>query len=361
MMNTVFEDMRITTMTLVFSLLNEADIHVASQLLPIQKMDVPEIRPSRKYKLPHCPIPGSIISINPPKGGVVRGLIERNAPPFKNAVTMCISTQRKNISLKLSNLSIQMCGASSLADGREAADHVISHLTLLQRVMTKIQKEDPSTVDTLHWVYEASRGAETSRERYDMRPCGKFRLRVRSMVDDYELTSTHSLTPPTHLHVDEEALQVARGLEDYFAYHSDYTERLKLVLLGRNVISGPLTICKHREAMVNYNYSLGFQVNRSLLKDRIDGMNGFHAHYNNALAPSVTVQLPYTPDMENDSKRNKNKIPHHTFLVYRSGSVTQSGPGGEIMKEAYYLFISTIRTLYNDIVYTHVPYENMEQ
>ena len=81
------------------------------------------------------------------------------------------------------------------------------------------------------------------------------------------------------------------------------------------------------EAMVNYNYSLGFEVDRTRLNQFIDGQNGFISRYNNALANSVTIELPYDPPKGTAIKRRKNKVPHHTFLVYKSGSVTQSGPG----------------------------------
>jgi hypothetical protein len=51
----------------------------------------------------------------------------------------------------------------------------------------------------------------------------------------------------------------------------------------------------------------------------------------------VTIELPYV--MKDPSKKKKSKKPCHTFLIYQSGLVTQSGPDEEMMKEAYLDFM----------------------
>jgi len=94
--------------------------------------------------------------------------------------------------------------------------------------------------------------------------------------------------------------------------------------------------------MVNYNYHLLFNINLEILDQCIHGKNNFYSHYNNDLSNCVTVELAYDPSINPAIKRKKNKVPRITFLCYKSGSVTHSGPGGLLMSESYYLFMITI-------------------
>jgi hypothetical protein len=90
------------------------------------------------------------------------------------------------------------------------------------------------------------------------------------------------------------------------------------------------------KAMVNFNYSLGSGINRFQLKQYVNGTNGFYAHFDNSTEHYVTIELPYESTKE---KKRQNKIPCHSFLVYKSGLVTQSGPDEVLMKQALCKFI----------------------
>ena len=43
--------------------------------------------------------------------------------------------------------------------------------------------------------------------------------------------------------------------------------------------------------------------------------------------------------------RKKKKIPCHTFLVYKSGKVTQSGPIEKLNEQVYYKFLETVLSI----------------
>jgi hypothetical protein len=88
--------------------------------------------------------------------------------------------------------------------------------------------------------------------------------------------------------------------------------------------------------MVNFNYSLGSGINRFQLKQYVNGTEGFYAHFDNSTEHYVTIELPYESIKE---KKRQNKIPCHSFLVYKSGLVTQSGPDEGLMKQALTKFI----------------------
>lgn len=343
---TPYEDLSITTMTLVMSLSNGVNTEAAFQLLPITRIAIQQTRESSKCKLPHCEIPGSILSMR--YRGNVRGVIRSKSDPFKNAVTIDISTSRKNISLKLSSFSIQMCGASSRADGVEAANHVIYHLRNIQYVLNKIQDNPDGAREAIEWVKTITRGEIIEKPLWEEIQFINVTLRIYRPLSDHAIINPITTIPEN---LDKDITMFILSLCDDFIYHSDMCRKLDFIPNIHTIIDEPLELKNVDEAMVNYNYSLGFEVDRARLNQFIDGQDGFISRYNNALATSVTIELPYEPPAGTAINRRKNKIPHHTFLVYRSGSVTQSGPGGKLMEEAYYLFMNTILQLQPYIQY----------
>ncbi|CAH6419401.1 Hypothetical protein HVR_LOCUS606 [uncultured virus] len=335
-----YEDLVVTTMTMIMALSNGVNTEAAFHLLPITRIAIQQTRESSKCKLPHCIIPGSILSMR--YRGNTRGVIRSNSDPFKNAVTIDISTRKKNISLKLSSFSIQMCGASSREDGIEAATHVLNHLKRIQHILYRIQSDPVRSLAAIEWVKNNTRGAPAEKPYWDMRHFTNVILRIYRPIPDHSITKPMSLIPTD---LDQEITVFLLSLCDDFLYHSDLCRKLDFIPNIHTIIDEPLELKHVDEAMVNYNYSLGFEVDRANLNQYIDGANGFIARYNNALATCVTIELPYEPPLGTVIKRRKNKIPHHTFLVYRSGSITQSGPGGGLMRDAYYLFMYTIAQL----------------
>lgn len=351
---TAYEKLSVTTMTLVMTLSNGVNTEAAFQLLPITRIAIHQTRESSKCKLPHCEIPGSILSMR--YRGNVRGVIRSKSDPFKNAVTIDISTSRKNISLKLSSFSIQMCGASSREDGIEAANHVISHLCNIQSVLNKIQDNPDGTREAIDWVKIITRGEIIEKPLWEEKQFINVALRIYRPLSDHSIIKP-MITIPENL--DKDITLFILSLCDDFIYHSDMCRKLDFIPNIHTIIDEPLQLKNVDEAMVNYNYSLGFEVDRARLNQFIDGQNGFISRYNNALATSVTIELPYEPPAGTSIKRRKNKIPHHTFLVYRSGSVTQSGPGGRLMEDAYYLFMNTIVQLQPYIQYGNQTIEQI--
>lgn len=342
-----YEDLRITTMTMIMSLSTGVNTEVAYHLLPITRIAIQQTRLSSKCKLPHCKIPGSILSMRFRDN--TRGVIRSKADPFKNAVTIDISTRAKNISLKLSCFSIQLCGASSREDGVEAANHIINHIRHIQYILQEIRSNPINTLQAIKWVKGKTLGEPTDKPNWLIQPYTNVTLRL------YRPTPDHSIVRPSEeipAELNKDVVTFFLSMCDDFIYHSDMCRKLDFIPNMPNIVEEPLELRHVEEAMVNNNYSLGFEVNRACLCNCIDGLNGFIARYNNAMVTHVTIELPYEPVASASVKRRKNKVPHCTFLVYRSGSVTQSGPGGKIMSDAYYLFMYTIAQLRSLIQYS---------
>lgn len=348
-----YDKLNVTTMTLVMSLTGGVNIEAAFHLLPITRIPVYQTRETSKCKLPHCDVPGSILSMR--FRGNVRGIIRNKSDPFKNAVTIDISTKRKNISLKLSAFSIQMCGASSKEDGVEAATHVIDHLINIQNLLCTIQQNLEQTLAAIEWVKENTKGESIEKPHWVSEQYNNITLNIYRPNIDFSIVKP---TAPIPDHLNPDVVKFILLQCDDFLFHGDMCKKLDFIPKITTIIEMPLALKHVDMAMVNYNYSLGFEVDRDKLNQFIDGRNGFISRYNNALATSVTIELPYEPPENSSIKRRKNKIPHHTFLVYRSGSITQSGPGGELMEKAYYLFIKTIASLLPHIQYGYQAHDN---
>lgn len=335
-----FESHPVTTMTLVIPLVGTVNLDAAFGLLPITRLNLPQPkRQPQKYKIPHCGNPGAIFSLR--YKGFTRGIIRSNSTkPFKNSITIDIATEKKNVSIKLSSTKIQMCGASSVEQGAEGANHIIQALLAIQDELEYIQKNRDLAQTTLEWLKHETHGAPV--ERAD--ESGK--------LDHYIQTPTLSNYPST---VDGRIVNFLLRQHPDFLYHSDFCSELDWILTLKQATTRPLEIQQVCKAMVNYNYDLGFHIDRYQLVTRINGLNGFYARYDNAVEHNVTIELPYEVPAQHRAMRRKNKHPCHTFLVYMSGLVTQSGPGEELMREAYYRFNATINSIREHIMKPDIP------
>lgn len=342
---TPYEDLKITTMTLIMTLSGVVDTTAAFNLLPITRIIVQQTRESAKCKLPHCKIPGAILSMRTRTS--VRGIIKNTVPPFKNSITLDISTTKKNISLKLSPETIQMCGASSLEDGIEAANHIVSHLDKIQYILDKMHQNINSTLEAIKWIKQVTRGEQLIREHVEEKSTPTLCMRIISHTQDFGIIRC-ALSVPEDF--DAEIVDFLFSFCYDFMYHSDMCKKLDFITNIKRVYSKQVQVTSVDEVMVNYNFNLGFQVDRVALNSLMDGRNGFVSRYNNALSTPVTIELPYEIDepeenKEGPTKRKKNKVPKMSFLCYRSSSITYSGRGVENMRDPYYLFMQTLSEL----------------
>ena len=109
----------------------------------------------------------------------------------------------------------------------------------------------------------------------------------------------------------------------------------------------PLAVGDLNIAMINYSYSINMNVDRWALATLIDGQEGFTARYNNTTDHHVTITLPYEKDIKETIIRKH--LACISFMVYKSGIVTQSGPSPAIMEPVYYKFMNVIERIRKDI------------
>lgn len=338
-----FRDLKVTTMTIVSALSGEIDYLKFYRILQTIYKTYPFIKSLGKDKLPFCEKPGTIISIRGPNGE--RG-VKTGKSPFKNAITMDMATSTKNVSIKLSKKSIHISGANSFTDGEEAVGYIMEKLTRVQNMIDRLNGDDDKKGAFFDWMVEKTKGSNFNVRVVTKKEYGAINIYFENFIPE----NTINTSLPEEHDFDKEIVDYLASFFPEFDFHREFVEFLAYFFDLDHVIKG-VNILGTEMAMVNYNYKLGFQVDRLKLDQFINGNNGFLSRYNNSLATCVTIELPYIPNPNSIIKRKKNKVPHHTILVYKSGSVTFSANDTEKAEETYNLFIDVIRLLRDFIEY----------
>jgi hypothetical protein len=382
------KSLKVTTMTLIFQLECKIDLNKIFFLIPITKIPYELVSKARiRYKIPHYNKPGSILSMR--YRGMTRGILRSTSGKhFKNSITLDLSLKDKNVNIKLCNSKtreqgskMQMCGAKSLEQGMEGAKEVLSKILKIQEILERMESNpalkrkclehlNHSIVETSEpvWKYTPStisqippKVLEGVQESLKMR-LGELtpnKLAIDEMVKEYaqkfpdckplgnwireSLTILRNLkyTEPSEEEKSELDMEyVNLFLQEYEEIHSldKFKEKVSFIENIGKLYEGNLNISEVNKAMVNFNYSLGGAIDRFALMKHFNGKGNFYSHFDNSTEHYVTIELPYV--VKDPSKKKKSKKPCHTFLVYQSGLVTQSGPDEEMMKEAYLEFLS---------------------
>ncbi|HLX52744.1 MAG TPA: hypothetical protein VKR58_02330, partial [Aquella sp.] len=93
----------------------------------------------------------------------------------------------------------------------------------------------------------------------------------------------------------------------------------------------------------NYNYKLGFEIKLTKLNMIFRKNPEFDCERINTVSKYVRLSLPMViPPELKDQVGSKSKTPSHKFIIYKTGSVTQSGPHPFLNNIAYNKFITEI-------------------
>ena len=442
-----FDNLKVTTMTVIVNLKGDAFIETVFPLLPITKLEIPNrLKNKKKMKIPWPgkQYAGKIFSAK--HKGLTRGVIKSiSNKSFRNAVAIEICTSSKNISAKLVKNKIHMCGATSEKLAIETGEHIIGHLKNIQSELDYIQNHRQELEGVINWLKVECVGdlytinEETheiveledgdfikdnyvydkyNRHRYvfkemefkwepgdtinehnvmvnkkgepyfrslskkEKRDCVseypymiiggnviikgegdrtpqdlkgnkykkviKIPLKIKEVISaKYPQSVVDDLDYPAS--IDSRICRfLIKYVQDY-PYYSTYMEFLDSIVDMKTVCSEDLAIKDLNIAMINYSYTLKMNINRKKLSKLIDGYGGFDARYDNTTDHHVTITLPYKLPEGSESIKRKNKNLCHTFMVYKSGIVTQSGPSPTIMRDAYYKFINFIELVREDI------------
>lgn len=340
-----FDHLKVTTITAVCPLSGQIELGQIFSLLPVTRISdkYSSLLKRQKNKMPYLPYPGMIWSVRSETSarGIIRPGKESN---FRNAITVDMATSKKNINLKLSAENIQMCGATSIEMVVEASNLIINHLYKIQEDLDYISANPEANKAIISWMKENLKG-EPFKDVYILPTPSSCGMAISEWIRESEPQIFSQLIYPEELPpmLDERIFNFyIRQIVDYNAYEPFIraVETLKM-----KIITLPLKALDIRKVMVNFNYDLGFSINRWELSKNISQFPGFISRYDNTTDHSVTIQLPYELTDEMKKTRKSKKKPYHTFIVYKSGLVTQSGPNEELIEGAYIYFNRAIQNL----------------
>lgn len=327
-----FSDFNVSTMTLVAYLGGYVNnIENVFYLLPITffaENDLP--RP-----------PGTITSAR--WKGKVRG---EHGGFFKNSVIIDIWTANKKVSTKLSSVKIQMCGAESVAMGEEASKYIVSHVLGAAHFHYNVQTYPNDFMEVSQWLTDNSHGeyVTTYRETECIDVGNGTLLSISNDAGDHYI-KWPTVIPEQYQYFAEEIIKRYSDL----IYVSEIMMRSDYIRTMDTVCTPDLAMIKCSRAMVNYNYTLGFEVNRNLLTKTLREM-GYEANFINTMRPHTTVEMESDVTIDqNEIVRREGNTRRQVFLIYFSGTVMHTGPGGSSMEDCYYRLMLDL-TCIKDIV-----------
>lgn len=380
--------LKVTTMTLIFQLDCKIDLNKIFFLIPITKIPYELVSKARiRYKIPHYEKPGSILSMR--YRGMTRGILRSTSGKhFKNSITLDLSLKDKNVNIKLCNSKtrqsgskMQMCGAKSLDQGMEGAKEVLKKIDHIQNILDRMESNPTLKQKCIEHLHRAMEETSDPLWKYQPSTTTTIPANVLGAIQD-ELQWKLGNLPATKHDFDQlvkgymerfpevkslpawlrESLVILRNLnyiepteeekkeldmeyvnlflQEFEEIHSldKFKEKVSFIENVGKLYDGNLNISEVSKAMVNFNYSLGGPIDRFELMKHFNGKGNFYSHFDNSTEHYVTIELPYK--VKDPARKKKSKKPCHTFLVYQSGLVTQSGPDEEMMKEAYLEFMA---------------------
>lgn len=320
-----FDSLKITTITLIFRYNQPIDKLNAFRLLHTAPVSLPVgAKKKTKTYLPpgNC---GDIISMV--YKDETRGADIWVKRPFKNSATVCMSTRRKNIKFKLAPQTFQLTGAKCMEDGLDIAQGLIEKLNHIQSMLDKIQAKPDKGLAELRWLAYCT--------------C--------ESVNGQYTNETIAPNKPFPGELDADILNFLLSYREDLSLVHDYKRYIWHLMEVLNIswVISPNTYMEIIEpAMINYNYNIGFWLNRGMLAEHIDGRDGFVAEFDPLTMNHAAVWLPYVKNRKITCiKPKKTKVPRHTFLCHKFGGITQSGPDVDMMREAYKKFVGLMYEL----------------
>ena len=320
------ENLNITTITSVSPLDGSINFLALFNLFPIHYFSEEELpkanHRSKKYEAPKIDKVGAIIGIKFREH--TRGLILSDRV-FKNSVMVVMNTTYGYVWIKLSEGNIHLCGARSLKMLHEGVDLMLKRINEIDTKIKLLQSDNQRSVNIYNAIINSIKGNMILKDgAYDY-------IINQKIINPYEYDSDEAII-----------FDFLTNSISEFRYLNDFIYRLHNIYQMTGVInSESLSLKRICIAMMNYNFDLGYRVNRHQFNRAIGGKNGFISKYDNKMDYAVTVQLPYYSGERAKYMKKKKKQPCFTFMIFYEGSVTFTGPG-QYMKECYNLFMETV-------------------
>jgi hypothetical protein len=350
-----FHEHQVGVMTVVMNMAGRIDIHAAHLVLPkTPAVILPSRRVAKKRNVAHNSPPGCILGTRDEYD--VDGIMPKDGKSFEHTVDIFLSVREKNVMLKLLPTGLHAPGMKSEEMALEASSYVLQQLTLAQKYLDYLIQHPQEAREVADWYIAHSRGRN---------------LWEGSQVVDYgRILPAEQDVPAPYLYL--VAFYARQTLR--YSRHSDLVAKLQWLLQGvqllqaeeqvlpvapyslrssallRTPLAQPLAVGVVRVvdvtyAMINYNYHLGFTIDRCRLASVMHNKEGFMATYDPSIMTTVQIEKICLINGQITHTR-KGKIRVISFTVKGNGAVTQSGPRHDMCEEYYYHFLDCIWRYY---------------
>lgn len=316
--------------------MDDIELNLPALFYTIKCLDETGIVINKKMK-PHMS-PGTILGMR--FNDRVRGLFRTDGKNFKNAIITDMSIKDKNINIRVCSSMIHMAGAKSINHFNETLVYMKEKITKLNNLFKYVSDNREEAREVCTYL------SNVIRSHYDYNPnrCPIY-LDVR----------------PDHLNrFNKEQCRMIKICARFLAIidtntgvyanqnTTSYINDVKWLLLENEPMFSNLHMGDVMMIMINKNYELGFTVLRNELARIFSQYPKFTVRCDPAINAFVRIDMPF--EIEEGSKIHRKKSRgksdvngnKHVFIVYRSGSVTQTGPSLELMQEAYNEFMKII-------------------
>lgn len=386
-------DIKLTTMTLIIEIEGALVVPTTFGLIPITKIDLPDLGRSRKkIRIQGSEFDDGIISARFKK--CIRGIRrchKENA--FPNSVVMDVNINGKILSMKLSNGKIQLCGATSMDQGYNSVFFVLKKITEIQKILDWIHENPEQTRIIINGIRDEARRwfngipCDSSSdldleirqlfeycEYSDDESTDSYDCETRSSTNEAESESEECPTNKEGQHkIPKKLWTLLVGRISEFESYDDFMNDLSWFCNVKQIATLPLRTIEMYRSMVNISYNLNRRIDLHKFKCYIHSLSKtrFYVRYDSAVQPSLTLEAPDTvpylnffdsdcgdlnegkvdsmfgnmPDIKDcltsrsfvsGSKstyhRRKSNY-NHSIIVHRSGAITQSGLGDQAMFE----------------------------
>ena len=217
--------------------------------------------------------------------------------------------------------------------------------------------KDASLIYQLTVIYESLAAFTFDQTTIPLRLMNQIQIffqNVKDLVDYsrispwYEEVETHICSIcPNEYHTQNYPEGIDRELANYlislmpdYIFHETYVKQLSWILTINRLYESELAINLLEYISINYNYNLGAELRLYRLIDEFRKL-GIHAEQDNTSQHWLTVHIPYEIPEELKAFILKKQDKYvHTFIIYKGGSVTQSGPHPILNRVAFQTFIT---------------------
>lgn len=358
----------ISTMVQIATFEGSLNLAIVFEMLPITLTQVTKkIRSKKKFQLEWHPVPGSILNSSYEDQHV--GVVNSTKKPMKYSIALVMSISDKNITCKLYNNKLHMSGCKSLDHGRETVWHILNHLSRIKRILDWINANRETAQSVINMVSDAvldEAQVYTEEKVFDGTQYILSSEYPGIIQGPPVLPRELQPVPADQVEFVDYLLFMRQRFVNHVLLKRKYNSLLDIahaVATTNPMVTGSFECKNIVSNMMNHNYSLGFKVNREALNSIINGEHGFTSSFIHEMHPAVQIGLGYDTALRTgvtldgkivhipwtNSKKKKKEDHRHTFTVWYTGQVTQSGPEPALCREAYLLFMKII-TDYEEMI-----------